>query len=516
MKKTGRPFQFYISLLAASILAAAFYLISSRNYLLFHSLAEIFSIVTACAVFIIAWNSRGQEKQSAFVLLGIGYLFVAILDTLHTFSYEGMSIIVRQGDYPTKLWISARYLQSVALLLFAWVSRTRRTINYAATFTGFAGITILLVLSIFLWDIFPLCFEEGIGTTVFKNVSEYLISTILLAGAIIVARSKTAFAPSTRRLLIASIVVAICSEMSFIVYISGDGFFYFFGHLLKIGSYFLMYLAVIAGEVQRKIRAIEELTSARESIIESDKSLLRANSAKDKFISILAHDLRNPFASVLTLTELITKRFDQLTPEEIRHQCELANESVSRGMDLLDHLLSWGKAQSGRVEWQPILFNLRGLSQIDIEFVSGMAAEKNIHITNTIDDTLAVYADPNMISKILRNFISNAIKFTPEGGTIKLSADTDGYFLTAKVRDTGVGMNADRIGRLFQIDTHFTTPGTKGEQGSGLGLLLCKELAERNGGEISVVSNPENGSTFSITIPVRPLGNAPRKSREDE
>ena len=228
----------------------------------------------------------------------------------------------------------------------------------------------------------------------------------------------------------------------------------------------------------------------------------QVDAVNDKIISILAHDLRNPFSSVLTLTELVTKRFDALSREEIRHQCELAHTGVKRGMELLDRLVSWGKAQTRKVESHPIVFILRGIAEIDLEFVAPMAEVKAIELRDTIDDGIAAYADPNVTSTVLRNLLTNAIKFTPDNGSVILSAaeDEDGL-VAVSVTDTGIGIEPDEIDRLFDIETHGSEVGTAGERGDGLGLLLCKELVEMSGGTIQVESNPGKGSSFVFTLP---------------
>ena len=486
----------------SAFVTLALYYVSGRNYLLYHYLAEIFSIVIAFGVFMIAWNSRQKGERDPFVLLGIGYLFVALLDTLHALTYDGMSVLNETHDFPTKLWVSARYLQGVTLFLFVWKSRHGKQTRFWLVFVTYATATTALLLAIFTWDIFPLCFEEGSGVTRFKKASEYAISIILLISGIMAYRPKGPFKAPVRRLLVGSIGITILSELSFTVYLSSSGFFNFLGHLLKILSFFLAYRALIAGEVQNRVRTIAELRKARKRVEESEERLIQANAAKDKYISILAHDLRNPFSGVMTLTELITKRFDDLSSDEIRHQIDMAHAGVRQGMDLLDHLLSWGRAQAGMVNSQPIRVNLRGIVDVDIEFVESDAQRKSITILNAIEENVTVFSDPNMLSTILRNLLANAIKFSPLSGTVELGATIQTDHAVVSVADAGIGMNSESVDRLFRVDTHFSTVGTAGESGNGLGLLLCAELVRQIQGRIWVDSAPETGSTFYFTVPL--------------
>jgi signal transduction histidine kinase len=320
--------------------------------------------------------------------------------------------------------------------------------------------------------------------------------------AVAVYRSKKSFEKKVRLLLTVSIGATVFAELSFTFYLRSDGFFNFLGHLLKIGSFWLIYLALIAGEVKNRINTIEELRRARRKIEKSEMSLLRSNAAKDKFISIMAHDLRNPFSGVLTLTELITKRFDSMTSEEIKRQVEMAYSGTRQGMELLDHLVAWGKAQAGRVDWQPTPVNLKSLAEMDIEFVEAAAERKRITIENSVEDAITVFGDPNMLSTVIRNLLNNAIKYSDKDAIIEIASARENGKAVVAIKDTGLGMDEESRQKLFRIDTHFSTIGTDGERGNGLGLLLCRELVSKNKGEIWVESVPGKGSTFFFTVPL--------------
>lgn len=214
------------------------------NYLLFHSIAEIFSIVVACGIFLLAWNSRSLIKNSYILFIGIAYLFVAGLDMIHTLAYEGMGVFYEyEANLSTQLWLSARYLESASLFIALFL--IKRSIKAKPVFIGYTIFTILILASIFYWRIFPVCFVEGTGLTVFKKVSEYIICFILLASVVILLRKRTEFEPGILRLLVASITVTIASELAFTLYIDVTGFFNLIGHYLKIISFYLIYKAII-------------------------------------------------------------------------------------------------------------------------------------------------------------------------------------------------------------------------------------------------------------------------------
>ncbi len=237
----------------------------------------------------------------------------------------------------------------------------------------------------------------------------------------------------------------------------------------------------------------EELSLARDE-------LEKLNQEKNKFFSIIAHDLRSPFTSLLGYTNLIEQMHDELTSEEIREYASHINDSATRVFKLLENLLEWARLQMDHVQPEPIGFPVHDIAERTIEVLAPVANDKHITILDQTGDTTA-FADTNQTDAIIRNLVNNAIKFTNEGGTITISAINGGDITTVSVTDTGVGMSDDVAKKLFQLSENVTTDGTSGEKGTGLGLLLCKELAERNGGKISVKSQAGVGSTFSFTLP---------------
>ena len=215
-----------------------------HSYLLFHGLAEIFSIVVAFSIFILAWNSCHFVKNSYLLFIGIAYLFVGGLDLTHTLAYKGMVIFSGdEANLSTQLWIAARYVEGISLLIASFF--IGRKLKTSFVLIGYILITAVLLGSIFYWNVFPVCFIEGEGLTIFKKASEYIISFILIASIIAMLRKQNEVEQSVLRLLIASIVVTVASELAFTLYTDVYGFSNLLGHYLKIISFYLIYLAVI-------------------------------------------------------------------------------------------------------------------------------------------------------------------------------------------------------------------------------------------------------------------------------
>ena len=233
-----------ITIIAGILILFGLYLTSLHGYLLFHGLAEIFSIVVACGIFIVAWNSRRFLDNNYLLFLGIAYLFVAGLDLVHTLGYTGMGVFTGYStNLPAQLWIAARYMESVSLLIAPlFIGRKLKT-NFV--FTAYTLAISLSLGSIFYWQIFPICFVEGVGLTPFKKISEYIISLILLGSIALLFQKRKEFNAGVLRLLIASIIVTIASEMAFTFYIHAYGLSNLIGHYLKIMSFYLIYKAMI-------------------------------------------------------------------------------------------------------------------------------------------------------------------------------------------------------------------------------------------------------------------------------
>jgi PAS domain S-box-containing protein len=244
----------------------------------------------------------------------------------------------------------------------------------------------------------------------------------------------------------------------------------------------------------------EELKSQSESLKEVNRKLSQSNATKDRFFSIIAHDLRNPFHVVSGFSEILLSSFQRLPEEKINKYLELIHSSSKSGNELLENLLQWSRSQTGQISFNPSHLKLLELIEEIINLLEAGASRKNIELKVDVDPELNVYADDNMLKTILRNIISNAIKFTRQGTiSIKAIKITDGCEIS--VADTGVGISEDIRSKLFLVDEIITTKGTSSENGTGLGLILCKEFVDRHKGKIWVESTEGKGSMFKFILP---------------
>ncbi len=224
---------------------AGLYLTTMYSYLLFHTLAEIFSIVVAFSLFIITLNSRKYINNQYLLIIGIAYLFISFLDLLHTLAYHGMNIFTDYDYYANQLWIATRCMESLTLLFAFFMLGEKRKVNLNLLLLIYFISTALIILTVFTWKIFPVCFIEGAGQTPFKITSEYIICAILFVALVFLKKSKNNFEEDIYRLIFWSIIFTMISELAFAFYISNYGFSNIAGHYFKIFSYYLIYKAII-------------------------------------------------------------------------------------------------------------------------------------------------------------------------------------------------------------------------------------------------------------------------------
>lgn len=253
--------------LSWGLILVCLYLVSQRSYLLFHSLAELFSITVAFGLFIVTWNARRFLSNNYLLFIGLSYFFVAFIDSLHTLAYKGMGVFARDdANLPTQLWIIARYMQSLSLLVAPLFLRRRPRIPLVLAVYSLA--TILALLSVFAWAIFPDCFLEGKGLTPFKLASEYVICLLLGASILVLLRNRQSFDPQVLGLVSGSLSITIISEVAFTRYVSVYGLSNFVGHYAKILAFYLMYKAIIETGLARPFRLLfRELKQSEQALL---------------------------------------------------------------------------------------------------------------------------------------------------------------------------------------------------------------------------------------------------------
>jgi signal transduction histidine kinase len=522
MEARARRLGKLVHVLIWALVLIGLYLSSHYSYLLFHSLAELFSVVIAVGVFAIAWNSRRFLENNYLLFLGIAYLFVGVTDLVHALAYKGMEVFPGYGaNLPTQLWIAARYQEAVALLLAPWF--LNRRLHPVAAFAGYFLAFTLLLLAIFYWRIFPVCFVEGVGLTPFKKISEYVICVALLGALAFLWRERAEFDQEVFRLLVWSIVLTIGSELAFTFYVNVYGLFNLIGHIFKILSFYLIYKALIeTGLVKpynllfRNLKLSEEaLRKERDLIFKLNTELeLRvrevtrqraeleaANRELESFSYSVSHDLRAPLRGISGFCRALEEDYGAgLAPQGLDYLHKVQDSSRQMA-ELIDALL--GLSRMLRAELHPSKVDLSSLARAVAADLQKAAPGRQVDFI--IEPKLSVYADRAMVRAVLQNLLSNAWKFTgqvprariefgalpqPQGGPV--------FF----VRDNGAGFDmkyADKLFAAFQrLHSSREFPGT------GIGLATVQRIVQRHGGRVWAEAEVNQGATFYFTLEGQP------------
>jgi PAS domain S-box-containing protein len=252
---------------------------------------------------------------------------------------------------------------------------------------------------------------------------------------------------------------------------------------------------------QRLETQAEELVTLAETMEDARAHLEELNAQKDKFFSIVAHDLKSPFNPLLGFSELLATEGASLPPEKVQEYGALLHRAATEAFKLLEDLLDWSRIQLDRVEFDPGAVDLRDLIATNVSRYQYAAQGKGVLLRTDDVESVCAYGDPRMLDTVVRNLLSNAIKFTPQSGAITFSACEEGGSVVLRIRDTGVGIPPERVASLFDLGSRKSSQGTSGETGTGMGLVICKELMDRQGGSIAVDSAPGAGTAFILRLP---------------
>jgi signal transduction histidine kinase len=486
----------YATILIGVLILIGLYVSSRYSYLLFHVLAETFSITVAWAIFMVSWNTRQFHDNDYLSFIGIAYLFIGGIDLLHTLAYKGMDIF--QGydaDLPTQLWIAARYMESISLLIAPLLLHRRS--ESRLVLLGYAAATALLLAAIFHWRIFPACYVEGTGLTPFKKISEYVISLILLASAALLFRERDRFDRGVLRLLIASTTVTIASELAFTFYISVYGFSNLVGHFFKIMSFYFIYKALVeTGLVRPYGLLFRDLKQSEEALRQYTAKLEARNEDLGAFAHTVAHDLSTPLAVIVGFADILESTFDQMAGQEIRKHLRTMVASGHKMSNIIDELLLLAGVRTEQVI----------VEALDMAGIVAEAQQRLAHLTErhqaeiAIPDTwpVALGYGP-WIEEVWVNYLGNALEYGGRPPRIELGAEIEPDGMARFwIRDNGPGISQEEQSRLF---IPFTHPGQAHTKGHGLGLSIVRRIVEKLGGQVDVESEPGHGSTFSFTLP---------------
>lgn len=348
----------------------------------------------------------------------------------------------------------------------------------------------------FLFSILIIIFSSTIYNTRIVLISILIISLYFSGGMyLIIAKSKSKMQHFIGYLFI---ILAIMLTTHSIVTYNDPSIVLSTNNYIQIASYISVFLVSSSLSIALLFILNQQAYAA---LVQSELHLKEANATKDKFFSIIAHDLKSPFNALIGFSDLLLEDIRKNEYDTVEKYGTIIQNTSKNTMDLLNNLLDWARAQSGKIKFEPKRFNITNLIEEVFNNSKGAALQKKIILSHKLPLDLHILADQNMINTIIRNLISNSIKYTKSDGKINVSVVDHSDELRVSVSDTGIGIVPENIQKLFKIESNFNTPGTAKERGTGLGLILCKEFVERHGGNIWIDSELGKGSVFTFTIP---------------
>lgn len=609
------------------------YVVSRYNFLLFHSLAELFAAVVAFCVFVLAWNSRRVLDNNYLLFLGIAFPFIGILHLVHALAYKGMGVFTGYDPYiATQLWIVARFSLAAAFLTAPLFLDRKANVN--VMFVIWTVITALMLMAVFVWDVFPALFIEGHGLTSFKKASESAISLMLAGSLVPLYRKRHHFPPKVFGMLMLAVVAALVAELPFTLYSHVFDWLNALGHLFSIGCFYLVYLALIVtglqqpqellfrnlrqreqalsesqarltlalnagqmgtwdwnletghvewsegyyallgyrvGEIKPSVEAFrnaihpedrerqsaavahamnekaeyfcefrlirqdgsvhwveargrfvydeagkavgmygvlisislrKQSEAERQNLLEAERAARaeaeRLNRMKDEFLATVSHELRSPLSAIVGWTRLLA---------DGRVSTDKAGKVIGRSAATLtrivEDLLDMGRIVSGKVRLAVEPARVENLVENVIEGVQFAAQARSIHLEVSYDPDLPMLnCDPGRLQQIVWNLVTNAIKFTPEGGRVIVAVSRTATHITIQVTDTGKGIASEFLPYVFERFRQEDGGVARRQGGLGLGLTIVKTFTELHGGTIEVRSDGEGkGASFLVSLP---------------
>eukprot|EP00906_Rhabdomonas_costata_P037833 RCo053378 len=514
---------------ALAILMGTSYALSRVNYLLFHILVELFSVIVAATTAILAFHTRQIADNVVFMALGICYGFTGALDLAHVLTYKGMNLTEfdKNPDAAAQLWIAARFLESASMVvIIAFHSHLKGRKWASKSFLGCMLLgTVMVFASIFWWRSFPVC-NPGTGLTPFKKGMEFVICAVWVVVLCLLLYPwwpvKVGYwlryelpnmgAHSHRR-LIAGVLFSIVAEVLFAVYVDVYSLINILGHCFKVAAYTCWYLAIVREMLEDPYTVLfssicetnKELLETRQQWAAELQSTRQAWKDRTDMIATMSHELRTPLNGISGMVELL--QMTELNEEQ--KQCLVTvRDAISAMMVVINDLLDFFKLEAQKIKLESLPVAVTEVAQ-SVMNLYRQQLKPGVKGLVEGDASLSFTGDPTRIRQILSNLVSNSAKFTPTGSIcIKVSAGegTQGgvQFL---VQDTGLGIPRERLPSMFQAFSQADGTISRRFGGTGLGLHIVKQLVELMGGTITVDSVLNEGTTFTVKLPLPLSGN---------
>ncbi len=485
--------------LLPSIMSFFLLIIAEYNFLIFHTLAELFTIVISFIMFAVAWATYGHSKNLVLLFLACGYLWIGSLDLIHMLVYKGMGLLdYGASNTSVQYWLGARY--SEALLLLAAPILAPKSYNKYYLVSVF-GIVALSINMLIYWDVFPVGFIDGVGLTPFKIYSEYTIDAILFIALFSIFKFGHSLSQEEKVLIATSIILTMIAELAFTFYVDVYGAANLIGHIFKLYSFWIIFHSIILSNLKAPY---EELHKSKEMLSRALFDAERANLAKSEFLASMSHDLRTPLNAIMGFSDIMRlKMFGPLGDKRYEEYASDINNSGALLVSLINDILDISRVESGKYHLVESHIKIEDLIHQSFRQLSVMAETSGHTLTAKVaKDMPCMLSDEKVMIQILNNLLSNAIKFTPDGGEIVVTAQLNkDNSITISIIDTGIGIADNEIIRVLNPFEQINSSQSSKHAGTGLGLYLCNNFMELLGGTLKIQSEPNKGTTVTLHFP---------------
>ncbi|NOZ66490.1 MAG: hypothetical protein GXP00_08375 [Alphaproteobacteria bacterium] len=474
-------------------------LLAQYSFLTFHTVAELFTITIAFAMFSLAWATYDFSKNMFLLVIASGYLWIGALDFLHMLTYKGMNLFIYdEGNTAVQFWLAARYLE--ALLLLSAPLLAQRSIDKYILVMAFGAIAICLSIMVLL-GYFPVSFVDGIGLSPFKIYSEYIINGIFALSLTSIYYFGRDISREDKILIATAILLTMCAEISFTFYIDIQDISNLVGHIFKLFSFWLIFHAIILSNLQKPY---DDLNKNRKSMQAALASAEKANAAKSAFLANMSHDLRTPLNAIIGFSDMM--RTNAFGPLGSPHYREYANDIYDSGVlliSLIDDILDISRIEAGKYDLMDEALDVSELINLSRKLLSKMAEDKDQKISVSCPPQKPyIFGDKKILIQLFNNILSNAIKYTQKQGAIEVHVTVDDdNCIVITISDTGAGMTSNEINRALKPFEQLESAFVSKHHGTGLGLYLCVKFMEMLGGVLVLKSKAGKGTSVTLHFP---------------